>query len=125
MTANLPDDAASRADYPLDDGLVGYFPAALAYVARVSKVGNDQHNPGQPMHWDRSKSTDHGNKLLRHHFDAGKIDPGDNLRHSGKRAWRALADLQEELEREEGAPIPRNARPAKQQLNLPRTDTGD
>ena len=61
----LPEDADSRNDYPLDDGLFGYFAAALAEVAKVSKVGNDQHNPGQPMHWDRSKSRDHGNKLLR------------------------------------------------------------
>jgi hypothetical protein len=91
------------------DGLLYYFPAALAEVARVSKIGNDQHNPGQPMHWARGKSTDHANKILRHQVDAGGFDK-DGTRHSAKVAWRALAQLQEELERDAGAPLPRNAR---------------
>lgn len=105
----LPSDAAERNEYPLADGLLFYFPAALAAVARVSKIGNDQHNPGQPMHWARGKSMDHENKIIRHLMDAGTLDT-DGTRHSAKVAWRALAMLQEELEREEGAPLPRNAR---------------
>lgn len=105
----LPSGAAERNEYPLADGLLFYFPAALAAVARVSKIGNDQHNPGQPMHWARGKSMDHENKILRHLMDAGTMDT-DGTRHSAKVAWRALALLQEELEREEGAPLPRNAR---------------
>lgn len=91
------------------EGLLWYFPAALAAVAHVSKVGNDQHNPGQPMHHARGKSTDHADCIIRHLADAGTIDT-DGLRHTAKAAWRALALLQEELEREEGAPLPRNAR---------------
>lgn len=105
----LPTDAKKRAEYPMADGLLYYFPAALAEVARVSKVGNDQHNPGEPMHWARGKSTDHANKIIRHLIDAGALD-SDGMRHSAKVAWRALALLQEELEREEGAPLPPNAR---------------
>lgn len=105
----LPSGAAERNEYPLADGLLFYFPAALAAVARVSKIGNDQHNPGQPMHWARGKSMDHENKIIRHLMDAGTMDT-DGTRHSAKVAWRALAMLQEELEREEGAPLPRNAR---------------
>lgn len=124
MTVSLPDDAESRNGIPMADGLLYYFPNALAEVARVSRIGNEQHNPGQPMHWDRSKSTDHENKILRHLVDAGRLD-GSGVRHSAYLAWRALALLQEEIERDEGVPLPRNARPAKQQLNLPRTDTGD
>lgn len=108
-TSALPTGAAERNEYPLADGLLYYFPAALAAVARVSKIGNDQHNPGEPMHWARGKSTDHANKILRHQMDAGTLD-GDGTRHSAKVAWRALAQLQEELEREEGAPLPRNAK---------------
>ena len=107
--STLPDDADKRGEYPMADGLLYYFPAALAEVARVSKIGNDQHNPGEPMHWARGKSTDHENKILRHLLDAGKLDK-DGTRHTAKVAWRALALLQEELEREEGAPLPRNAR---------------
>jgi hypothetical protein len=105
----LPTDASERNEFPMADGLLYYFPAALAAVARVSKIGNDQHNPGEPMHWARGKSTDHANKIIRHQLDAGTLDK-DGTRHSAKVAWRALAQLQEELEREEGAPLPRNAR---------------
>lgn len=106
---SLPTDAMARNEYPMADGLLYYFPAALAEVARVSKIGNDQHNPGQPMHWDRSKSRDHANKILRHQLEAGTRD-ADGTLHSAKVAWRALAQLQEELEREHGAPLARNAR---------------
>jgi len=104
----LPDDAAERNAIPLADGVLYYFPNALAEVAKVSKAGNDQHNPGQPMHWARGKSTDHENKILRHLVDAGKRD-GKGIRHSAYLAWRALALLQEEIERDEGVPLPRNA----------------
>ena len=79
------------------EGLLKYFPDALAYVAYVSKVGNDQHNPGQPLHWVKEKSTDHGDCIIRHQVDAGTMDD-DNVLHSGKVAWRALAQLQVELE---------------------------
>lgn len=91
------------------DGLLAYFPAALAEVARCSKVGNDQHNPGEPLHWARGKSTDHANKILRHLTEAGTIDT-DGVPHSAKVAWRALALLQEEEERLRGASLPPNAR---------------
>jgi hypothetical protein len=110
MTASLPQDAAARKAAPMAEGLLWYFPNALAEVARVSKAGNDQHNPGQPLHHDRAKSTDHADCIIRHLVDAGTID-SDGQRHSAKVAWRALALLQEELERETGAPLPRNARP--------------
>lgn len=107
---SLPTDSASRKGIPMAEGLLYYFPAALAAVAAVSKAGNDKHNPGQPMHHARGKSMDHADCIIRHLADAGAIDPEDGLRHTAKVAWRALALLQEELEREEGAPLPRNAR---------------
>lgn len=107
---SLPTDSAARKGIPMAEGLLYYFPAALAAVASVSKAGNDKHNPGQPMHHARGKSMDHADCIIRHLADAGTIDPEDGLRHTAKVAWRALALLQEELEREEGAPLPRNAR---------------
>lgn len=100
---SLPDDDAVRGDYPMFDGLVAYFPNALAEVSKVSKIGNDQHNPGQPMHWRRNTSMDHENKIMRHLVDAGTRD-GRGVRHTARLAWRALAMLQEELERDEGLP---------------------
>lgn len=105
----LPTDAAARDQYPMADGLLYYFPAALAEVARVSKVGNAQHNGDQPLHWNRNRSKDHANKILKHLVDAGTLD-ADGQRHTAKVAWRALALLQEELEREGLAPLARNAR---------------
>ena len=104
----LPTDADVRKGIPLTRGLLDYFPAALSAVAAVSHVGNAQHNPGQPMHWSRDKSSDHADALLRHLIDRGGID-SDGLRHSAKVAWRALALLQVEIERAEGAPSPRGA----------------
>lgn len=97
--SNLPTDAKSRKEVPIYSGCIRYFPDALAEVARLSKVGNDQHNPGQPLHWDRSKSTDELDALTRHLFEAGTLDT-DGMRHSAKVAWRALANLQKELEAE-------------------------
>lgn len=110
MIGSLPDDADTRNKYPMADGLLDYFPNALAEVSAVSRIGNEQHNPGQPMHWARGKSTDHANKIIRHLIDRGKRD-GKGVRHSAYAAWRALALLQEEIERDEGAPLPRNAVP--------------
>lgn len=105
----LPTSASERKARPLVSGCLDYFPAALAAVANLSKVGNDQHNPGQPMHHARGKSTDHADCIVRHLVDRGTVDT-DGIRHSAKVAWRALAMLQEELEREEGAPFPRGAK---------------
>lgn len=99
----LPTDAAARNEYPMADGLLDYFPLALAEVSRVSLIGNNQHNPGQPMHWARDKSTDHANKIIKHLADRGTFDT-DNVRHSAKAAWRALALLQTELEEAGGQP---------------------
>ena len=95
--ATLPTEAAARKNVPIYSGVIRYFPDALAAVAALSKAGNDQHNPGKPLHWDRSKSGDELDALTRHLFEAGTIDT-DNQRHSAKVAWRALANLQKEIE---------------------------
>ena len=92
------DDAQRRKNTPIHSGVINYFPDALKEVSRVSKAGNDQHNAGQPLHWDRSKSTDELDALARHLIDAGKFDT-DGQRHSAKIAWRALANLQKETEK--------------------------
>lgn len=88
-----------RKAMPLATGLLDYFPDALLVVAEVSRIGNEQHHPGAPLHWDKSKSTDEADALLRHLVDRGTIDT-DGVRHSGKVAWRALALLQRELDAE-------------------------
>lgn len=90
-------DAAARKATPLYSGVFRYFPDALLEIARVSAIGNQQHNPGTPLRWDRSKSTDEADALARHLLQAGQLDT-DGLRHTAKVAWRALALLQKELE---------------------------
>lgn len=118
MTAPiLPTDSAERKQIPLASGLLDYFPAALAEVAHVSFIGNEKHNPGEPLHHARGKSMDHADCVARHLLERGTFDvftlPDGRefrVRHSAYLAWRALALLQEELEAA-GAPMARGARP--------------
>jgi len=94
----LPTDAKVRKTYPIGTGFLDYFPLAVAEVSKVSLAGNIQHNgPDAPLHWDRSKSTDEADALIRHFLERGKVD-SDGMRHSAKLAWRAMALLQKELE---------------------------
>lgn len=104
----MPKDSIERKNVPLATGVIDYFPAALAAVARLSKYGNDKHNPGEPLHWARGKSTDHADCIARHLVDRGIIDPDSGLSHTVEIAWRALALLQEE-EESRGAPRARGA----------------
>lgn len=93
----------NRKDYPLFSGVIAYFPDAVLEVAFVSKKGNDQHNPGQPLHWDRSKSTDDLDAAARHLTDYANgisLDT-DGAYHLAKAAWRILARLQKDLENED------------------------
>jgi len=113
----LTTDSAERKRIPLASGCLDYFTSALAEVAYVSYVGNEKHNPGEPMHHARGKSMDHADCLARHFIERGTIDTVTlddgrvfKVRHSAYVAWRALALLQEELELEEGAPLPRGAK---------------
>lgn len=97
-------EAQQRKNKPITTGVLDYFPDALLAVAEVSRVGNEQHNPGEPLHWAKGKSIDHADSLVRHLLDRGKFDT-DGQRHSTKVAWRALALLQTEIEAEkDGSP---------------------
>jgi hypothetical protein len=109
---SLPTDSQARKSIPLVSGVLDYFPAALAEIAKVSKAGNDKHNPGEPLHWARGKSMDQADALARHLIERGGIDPETGMRHSAEMAWRALALLQLELEEAGEAPLARGAREA-------------
>ena|SRR6266403_946620 len=104
----LPSNPADRKKIPLGTGVLDYFTSALIEVAKVSYAGNEQHNPGQPLHWSRGKSNDHADTMIRHFMERGTVDV-DGMRHSAKMVWRALAVLQMELEAE-GAPISRGSK---------------
>lgn len=105
----LPAESTARKATPIVTGVLDYFPAAIAAVARVSKAGNDKHNPGEKLHHSRGKSTDHADAIGRHLMERGGIDPDTGERHSAELAWRALANLQQELEDAGEAPLARGA----------------
>ena len=96
----LPTDSKKRKEIPLARGCLDYFPDALAAVAELSYIANEKHNPGEPMHWSKDKSTDHADCVARHLIERGKWDKVDGkpVRHSTQMAWRALAVLQTEIE---------------------------
>ena len=106
--ALLPTDPAERKAIPVATGCLDYFSSALIEIAKISKKGNDQHHPGEPLHWARGKSMDHPDTIIRHFMERGTLDV-DGTRHSAKLAWRALALLQQELE-DAGAPISRGSK---------------
>lgn len=120
--STLPIDSTARKDYPLYRGCLRYFPAALAGVAKTSKLGNDKHNPGQELHHAREKSTDHGDCIIRHLIDLdgllsaldnGKpVVPQDILTEVDCLAWRALA-LSQVLHEKFGAPLAPGAKEGK------------
>ena len=87
---------------PLYSGLLAYFPDALAMVAQNSVIGQHQHGTlDEPLHWDRSKSSDDPDAMLRHMADHSRNPyDTDGRLHLGKVAWRALAMLQKFIEEE-------------------------
>jgi hypothetical protein len=99
QSETLPSGALARKRTPIFSGVLMYFPDACAAVAQASWQGNEQHHPNTPLHWDRAKSQDEHDALVRHLMEAGTVDT-DGIRHSAKVAWRALAALQKEIENE-------------------------
>jgi hypothetical protein len=92
----------TRKQTPIFTGVLNYFPDAIREIAKCSYAGQQQHNPDKPLAWDRSKSGDELDALSRHLLEAGTIDT-DGIRHSAKVAWRALANLQKEIENDNEA----------------------
>lgn len=97
--STLPIDAKARKTFPVASGFMDYFPDAIVAISNLSYRGNEQHNPGKPLHWDRTKSTDESDTMLRHFLQRGTVDT-DGVPHTVKMAWRALAVLQKEIEAE-------------------------
>ncbi len=96
----LPRDPQERKQLQLYTFMFQYFPDAWLEVVRIARLGNEQHNPGQPLHWSRNKSTDQMNAVFNHLFDYGlgaKVD-SDNGYHLAKLIWRAMAQLQLDIE---------------------------
>lgn len=100
----LPSDPASRKGTPINSGVLRFFPAAIAGVARVSVAGSKQHGNADLCD-DRSKSNDDMDALQRHASDSEYGDGlDDGIPHVDKVAWRALRNSQKWHEAR-GAPL--------------------
>tara|TARA_R110002074_G_scaffold108381_1_gene233902 strand:- start:1025 stop:1405 length:381 start_codon:yes stop_codon:yes gene_type:complete len=95
----VEDVAKERKQTPVFSGVLKYFPNALKEVAKCSQAGNVQHDNGDKLFWDRSKSGDELDALTRHLIDHS-INPldDDGQLHLAKVCWRALAGLEKYLE---------------------------
>lgn len=94
----ISSDRATRKATPMYGGFVAYFPDAMAAVSQLSFSANEVHNPGEPLHWSKEKSSDHKDCCVRHLAESGTYDrEADNdyhYLHDVKLAWRAMANLQ-------------------------------
>lgn len=97
-----------RKAYPVLTGALMYFPFAFAELAKLSARANEQHNPGEPVHWDYSKSIGDGNELVRHLMDSLGPNPIDaeGVHHDVKVLWRAAETVERRIRRERGLPGP-------------------
>lgn len=95
----LPTEAKARKALPVYTYITEYFPDALLAEVSVSVAGNEQHNPGEPLHWSREKSADQMDCAFRHMMDHKKnpIDT-DGQYHLAKAIWRLKAELQLTIE---------------------------
>lgn len=136
---SLGRDHAARKALPIMR-VLGYFTAAIAGLTRHAVRGNNQHNPGEPLHWARGKSTDHAECVGRHSFDMMDLHAWlernpthpdrervlDELEHEyDARLWRAAADSQEFYEKFRGAPISPSSKLPEPPVKLSPNDTLD
>ena len=110
LNDKLPSDSAERKRIAIATGVIDYFPDAMIEIAKLSWVGNEKHNPGQPTHWARGKSSDHVDCIGRHLTERNEIET-DNITHMANAAWRSMAELQEALEKKYGLSLPYGATP--------------
>ncbi len=90
LKATLPSDAQERKSIPVYTGFIKYFPDAIVEISKVSLKGGIQHGQTpETLHWDRSKSGDELDAMMRHLIDEDWAQV----------AWRALANLQKQIER--------------------------
>lgn len=88
-TFKLPEDAEERKAIPIYTGFIDYFPRAIAAVSHLSLIGGIQHGQtAETLHWNRSKSGDELDAMMRHVID----------KDWEQVAWRAMANLEKKLE---------------------------
>ena len=94
---SLPTDSKARKNIPVYRGFIKCFPDAIAAVAQLTGVATKQHHPDGGVYWDKTKSTDELDALLRHMLD-DVMEPlsrdAEGVLHAVKIAWRGMANLQ-------------------------------
>jgi len=91
----LPTDANERKQIPIYSGFISYFPDAMAAVAQHSYNNNEVHNPGEPLHWSREKSTDQLDALARHLTELSlATNLQEEIEYLKAIVWRGAAQLQ-------------------------------
>ena len=87
----LPTDSQERKAIPIYTGFINYFPRAIAAVSKVSLKGGIQHGQTtDTLHWNRALSGDELDAMMRHVID----------KDWEQVAWRAMANLEKQLEKE-------------------------
>jgi hypothetical protein len=102
---SLPTDDKARKRLQCWTYLTEYFPDAFLAEVEVAVAGNEQHNPGEKLHWAREKSIDQMNTAFRHQLDyaCGVKKDTDGQWHLAKAIWRLKAQLQLDIEAEKSA----------------------
>ena len=106
--------------FPVMAGFLDYFPDAVMAVAEVSFLGDAKHNKDNTsgvVFWNRGKSGDEADAIVRHLLQRGQWDTLEmrdgttrKVRHSALAAWRAMANLQKEIEADMGLPPSRGSK---------------
>lgn len=86
MVNTLPVDSKERKNYPVGEGALAYFPAAIAGVAYHSYVAGAKYNDGGLVH-KRWMSNDHSNCIERHLMDLRDLEAA---KKRGVTTWNVL-----------------------------------
>ena len=93
-------NSQERKERPAFSGFLEYFPDAIMEISNHSWKANEKHNPGEKLYWNREKSKDETDALVRHLIDYAKGEryDEDGLSILTAIGWRAMAFVQKELE---------------------------
>ena len=114
--AGIPSGYTDRKEFPLLTFLTAYFPDVIEAAVRLCVQGNVQHAIEKPVEqpfylegdriaWDRTKSTEELETLMRHLWDhtrakrgVGSLFDTDGHLHIVKAFWRAGTEAQKTIE---------------------------
>ena len=86
----LGNSSVERKAVPIYTAFIKYFPDAIIEVTKNSVRGNLQHNTPDKIFWDKDKSKDELDALMRHMIEEDWASV----------AWRAMANLQRKCDEE-------------------------